>query len=809
MHPVEIQATTPCQYLWLIPFLPLVGALINGTLGLKLMRRFGPWVNHAIAILLPSASFIIAVIAFVQLLGLEPDARALRDYCFPFLHVGFMDANMAFWFDPLSATMTLIITFIGTLIHVYSVGYMKGDDGYWRFFSYLNLFMGAMLMLVLGDNFLVMFIGWEGVGLCSYLLIAFWYKEKANAVAGMKAFVVNRVGDFGFIIGLGLLFWGLAGSYSGSLGVSDQYRLGRWGNRTLEQVQSDELDFQAGFIPSERRLSHTQSGVADLSTPGSPMAGSVLGPALSLVDRYDRPPQQPPATSLRFDLVRARVEREHAAWAETSSATKHFLGIPLIVLVCLFFFLGAAGKSAQIPLYVWLPDAMAGPTPVSALIHAATMVTAGVYMVARLNFLYSLSPTAMTVVAGVGVLTAIFAATIGLFQNDIKKVLAYSTVSQLGYMFVGVGVGAYWAGIYHLLNHAVFKACLFLGSGSVILGCHHEQDMRKMGGLKKYMPTTARTYWMACVAITTAPFFFIANGFFSKDEILWKAFDARHLLIPGWCIWLVGFVGAAFTSFYMWRSYYMTFTGEYRGGANHGADAHPGNGHAVQPHESPKSMTWVLATLAVLIILTIGLGLWPLVGVLPPFERWLDPVVGHATASLSWWSVVATGEERHTVHLTEVLLAVGSIALTLSSWFAARALYKDAKSTVPARLLASPSPVVRFTHKLIYNKYFVDEAYDFLFVRRARQLSQLLFEVDQKVIDGLVNLAGLIGKWFAVIDGYIDALVVDGLVNGVAAIFAALGRRVRMLQTGQIQTYLAGAIVGALVLVLVNYLLFT
>ncbi|MBI5507839.1 MAG: NADH-quinone oxidoreductase subunit L [Deltaproteobacteria bacterium] len=790
MHAAALFHPTSLPYLWLIPALPFLGALINGTVGLKLMRRFGPKVNHTIAILLPTISFVLSVLAFAKLLTLEPEARAIRQSLFPFLHVGFMDADMAFWVDPLSATMLLIITFIGTLIHVYSVGYMAGDDGYWRFFAYLNLFMGSMLMLVLGDNFLVMFIGWEGVGLCSYLLIAFWYKEKANAVAGMKAFVVNRVGDFGFVLGLALLFWGLQGSYSGTLGLSDGYRAGLYAAEPITRWENAELGRQAvvGFVE----------------------------------------PRQVPPTSLRFDLVKSRVEAEHEAWAERSPAAKTFMGIPLIVLVCLLFFVGATGKSAQIPLYVWLPDAMAGPTPVSALIHAATMVTAGVYMVARLGFLFALSPTAMTVVALTGVITALFAASIGLFQHDIKKVLAYSTVSQLGYMFVGVGVGAYWAGIYHLLNHAVFKACLFLGSGSVILGCHHEQDMRKMGGLKKYMPVTRWTYWMACVAITTAPLFFLSNGFFSKDEILWKAFDAQHLLVPGWVVWLIGFIGAAFTSFYMWRSYYMTFTGLYRGGAAHGHDAHAQDahahdahadhkahddhhaaaGHATTPHESPRSMTFVLATLAALIIVTIGLGFWPLLGIVPLFEHWLAPVVGEATESLTWMSAahgVFLGLQAHT---WEMLLAAGSVLLALGSFFVARALYKDAQSPIPARLMASTHPVVRFTHRLIYNKYFVDEAYDFLFVRRARALAGLFFAIDQKVIDGVVNLLALCGRLVSTLDGAIDALVVDGVVNGVANGFAGMGRRVRLAQTGQIQTYLAGAIVGVLVLVLINYFLF-
>jgi len=771
-----LSETNEFAYLWLIPVLPLFGALVNGVLGAALMRRFGPRVNHWISVALPVGSFCIAVYAFVTLVGLPAEKRILTTSLFPFVHIGYFDADMAFWMDTLSATMTLIVTGIGSLIHIYSIGYMHGDKSYWRFFAYLNLFTAAMLLLVLGDNFLVMFIGWEGVGLCSYLLISFWYEEKKNAVAGMKAFVVNRIGDFGFLLGLGLLFWGLGGDYSGNLGRTDHYAAGAYHGNSVTALENTELDHQAS------------AGIGRMEAV--------------------------PARSLRFDAVRARVSQDHDSWAETSPNAKHFLGMPLIALVCLLLFVGATGKSAQLPLYVWLPDAMAGPTPVSALIHAATMVTAGVYMVARLNFLFALSPTAMTVVACTGALTAIFAATIGLFQHDIKKVLAYSTVSQLGYMFIGVGVGAYWAGIFHLLTHAVFKALLFLGAGSVILGCHHEQDMRKMGGLKKFMPVTHWTYWAAALAITTAPFFLLANGFFSKDEILWKAFDAQHLLIPGWWIWLVGFIGAGLTSFYMWRSYYMTFTGEYRGGqdAAHDADAHAdAHGHGgshPEPHESPRTITWVLAALAILIIPTGLLGFWPLLGIEPLLEQWLHPVVGAATASLAWMSETTQELANISAIAWEVLLAAASVLLSLTGWYVARAFYLNARSTVPKRLLASAFGPLRFAYRVVYNKYYVDEAYDWLIVRRVRQLAKGLFVFDQSVIDAAVNLTGTVGRGFSTVDGLIDSLVVDGLVNGVAQATAALGRRLRYTQTGRIQTYLMGALGGVLVLVVVNYLFF-
>ncbi len=769
--------TTHFPYLWLIPALPLLGAMVNGLFGAHLMRRFGPKVNHTLAIALPAVSFVISVVAFAKVASLPEHGRALTQSLFPFIHVGFFDADMAFWVDPLSATMLLIVTGIGTLIHIYSVGYMAGDKSYWRFFSYLNLFMGAMLLLLLGDNFLVMFIGWEGVGLCSYLLIAFWYEEKKNAVAGMKAFVVNRIGDFGFLLGLGLLFWGLGGSYAGAQRGGDEFALGD----------------QAGM--SVAALEHSALGE---------QAAGHYAPSLDEV----------PPMSMRFDAVRARIEQDREAWDERSPTTKTVWGIPLVVLVGILLFVGATGKSAQLPLYVWLPDAMAGPTPVSALIHAATMVTAGVYMVARLNFLYALSPTAMTVVAATGALTALFAATIGLFQHDIKKVLAYSTVSQLGYMFIGVGVGAYWAGIFHLLTHAVFKALLFLGSGSVILGCHHEQDMRKMGGLKKYMPQTHWTYLFAAMAITTAPVFLVSNGFFSKDEILWKAFDASHLLIPGWILWLVGFVGAGLTSFYMWRSYYMTFTGDYRGGhadAHAHADAHHddhGGHHASAPHESPRTMTWVLVTLALLIMPTALLGFWPLLHIEPLFEHWLHPVVGRASESLAWLSTTVATYGGLSMIGWEKLLAASSVVLALGGFFFARWVYKDAKNPLPDRLLASRSALVTGAYRLIYNKYFVDELYDFLVVRRSRALARLFYRFDQRVIDAFVDFVALVGRTFATFDGLIDTLIVDGAVNGVANGTAALGRHVRRTQTGRIQTYLVGIVGGVLVLVVVNYVLF-
>src|SRR6202158_5543968 len=405
------------NFIRLIVLLPLLGAAINFLLGAKLQRRYGKRSISVVGCGVVILAFAVAVRAFALMLALAPDHRFFIDHLWRWFDVGGLNLDIAFWLDPLSMVMVLIVTGVGGLIHIYSTGYMHDDESYWRFFAWLNLFTFAMLVLVLGDNLWLMFVGWEGVGLCSFALIGFWYTDHNNTTAGNKAFIVNRIGDWAFVVALYSLFAALASM----------------GHPTL-------------------------------------------------------------------------VTREVAKYAPLLAAAPGYLGMSLVTFVTLLFFIGATGKSAQIPLYVWLPDAMAGATPVRALIHAATMVTAGVYMVARLNFLFSMAPPAMTVVAVVGVLTAIFAASIGFFQYDIKKVLAYSTVSQLGFMFIGVGVGAYWAGVFHLMTHAFFKACLFLGSGSVIHGMHAieqdevaVQDMRNMGGLRRVMPLTARTYFIACL----------------------------------------------------------------------------------------------------------------------------------------------------------------------------------------------------------------------------------------------------------------------------------------------------------------------
>ena len=600
------------------------------------------------------------------------------------------NVDFAFRVDPLSCTMLMIVTWIGFLIHVYATGYMSHEHGYTRFFTYLNLFMFMMLLLVLGANYMVMFVGWEGVGLCSYLLIGFYYDKTFAADAGKKAFIVNRIGDFGFILAVFLIF--------NTFGTSDYSKV--------------------------------------------------------------------------FALASAGGIGQYGAVATA---------------ICLLLFVGAAGKSAQLPLYVWLPDAMAGPTPVSALIHAATMVTAGVYMVVRSNVLFRMSPTAMAVVATIGALTAIFAATIGIAQNDIKKVLAYSTVSQLGYMFLAAGVGAFTGAIFHLMTHAFFKACLFLGAGSVIHGCGGEQDMRKMGGLRKYMPRTHWTMLVATIAIAGIP---PLAGFFSKDEILANAWSYSKL------IWIVGAITAGLTAFYMFRLYFMTFHGQYRGGHHEAkADGHHAEPH--HPHESPLSMTGVLAILAVLATLGGFVGFPAVLGGSHPttFQKWLEPVLlplgGHPF-------------HFHTAsHATEWALMFVSVLIAASGIFVAFRLYKRDEQWTTATLLAGRFASI---HRLLENKYYVDEIYNATVIRGTLLLCRALWWFDRNIVDGLVNLT----RHLTVFGGghglnLFDRFVVDGLVNGVAWSAGRGSVVLRRMQSGLVQNY-AMVMGGGIVLLAVVYL---
>ncbi len=805
-----LHTARPYPFLFLIPLFPLLGAAVNAFLGKKLQDRYGKRAVHTVAIGAMLAAATMALISFAQLLRLPAHERALLDVTFPMIHIGAFQADMAFLLDPLSGMMALIITLIGTGIHIYSTGYMADEPAYWRFFCYLNLFIFSMLLLVLGDSFIIMFFGWEGVGLCSYLLIGFWYQEKKNATAGMKAFVVNRVGDFGFVTGLFLLFWGLGGAWSATSG---DYRHELSGENPIGQVTAKVRPLAELELPEGEGEGHKPHAVELHGTRpvlvGPTVSFRELRNQLAITDGHGHRPL------VEGGELTVETHGRTLTSKFEGLAKKTAWGMPLVFLICLCFFIGAAGKSAQLPLYVWLPDAMAGPTPVSALIHAATMVTAGVYMIARLNFLFVLSPGAMTVVATVGALTALFAATIGLFQYDIKKVLAYSTVSQLGFMFIGVGVGAYWAGVFHLLTHACFKACLFLGSGSVIHGMHHlthhrhehahghghshldprleadpldPQDMRNMGGLASLMPSTRKTYLIACWAIAGFPW---AAGFFSKDEILWKAFSNGSTLVPGWLLWAVGLIAATCTSFYMFRSYYLTFHGRA-----------PSEEHQAHVHESPKNITYVLWALAGL-CLVIGplLGFPALLGhfahLEPLLEQWLEPVTQFASLSL-------VGERHwHELPLVEGLFMVLSIGVATAGWYAARALYFDlAKSE--ARL-AEWRNQYRRIHSLVFDKYRVDELYQATVITWFRDWANFFAWFDGKIVDGAVNLFGKVSVGVAWLNGAIDHYLVDGAVNLIADGVIAGGQQLRRVQTGRINNYLFAVTAGVVVIVLVAY----
>jgi NADH-quinone oxidoreductase subunit L len=647
-------------YAPLIVLFPLVGFAFLGLFGSKIKneRLLGIIGSGSVGL-----SFVLASILFATMLGLHPEERKHVVELFTWISAftgtsSSLSVSVAFQIDQLSILMTLIVTGVGFLIHVYSIGYMRGDPGYWRFFAYLNLFIFAMLNLVLADNFLLMFLGWEGVGLCSYLLIGFWHDRKfetggykpgtaTTSDAAKKAFIVNRIGDFGFLLAMFLIF----------------------------------VHFG----------------------------------------------------SLNFDAVFGRA----AVLSEGNNA---------MLWIGLLLFLGATGKSAQIPLFVWLPDAMAGPTPVSALIHAATMVTAGVYMVARCSVLYALAPAALQVMAVVGAVTALMAATIGLVQNDIKKVLAYSTVSQLGYMFLGMGVAAFSAGIFHVLTHAFFKALLFLGSGAVIHAMHDEQDIQKMGGLKHYMPTTYKTFLVGAIAIAGIPPF---AGFFSKDEILWKAFSSEHGSVV---LWAVGVIGAALTAFYMFRLVSLTFEGEKR----YGADVHP--------HEAPKTMTVPLIILAFLSIVGGFVGVPESLLGGNALEHWLEPIFAPAYDKLSM--------NAHPVEITEYLLMALSVGVAALGIYAARVVYLRR-----AELADEWKTRFSVAYKVLFNKYYVDEAYDALIVNPTVKVSE-----------------GFLWKG-------IDVKVIDGIVDGSARLIAAIAQGVRRVQTGVAQQY-ASVFVGGILLIL-------
>ena len=674
MHSEAIEHAFEPTLLWAIALLPLIGFIINGIIAFRAPEKksittlVGPGVI--------GLAFVIALINFFRMLGAELHEPIIQHY-WSWMPVGNLQVSAAFQIDQLSMLMTLIITGVGFLIHVYSTAYMHDDPGYARYFAYINLFVFFMLILVLGSSFALMFVGWEGVGLCSYLLIGFWFKDREKADAGKKAFIVNRIGDFGFLVAMFMIFSNLG-----------------------------SLDFTAVF---------------------------------------------------------------------NAAPTAFPYGSAVVTAITLFLFLGATGKSAQIPLYIWLPDAMAGPTPVSALIHAATMVTAGVYMVARSSVLFALAPTAMIVVAGIGALTALFAATIGTQQYDIKKVLAYSTVSQLGYMFVGVGVGAYTAGVFHLMTHAFFKALLFLGSGAVIHSMHHAlhhthkdwdaQDMRNMGGLKKYMPITFYTMWIGTLAIAGVwPF----AGFFSKDEIIWQTAARAVGPFENWfrLFWIMALVAAMLTAFYMTRMMIMTFHGENRTGDKERAHL----------HESPPSMTIPLIVLAVLSVVAGWINVpeaiakIPVIGWVPHSEwlhEWLHPITAPAD------DVIASnvGEVLHHAPFgggeavwALLSFAIATAVIVLTTRALGRRVVKPAlEDTAPTGF-----------RKVLYNKWYVDEFYEKTIVRPLIRVSR--------------------ASW-----RYIDQNIIDGMVNGAGYASRSIGWAGSRLQSGQLNTYAFAIVVGAIV----------
>ena len=650
------------DYVWLIPVFPAVGFLINGLFGRSLGKKVVSWVGPSVI----GLSFLTSILIFLELIGKPVTDRHFEKVIFDWVVSGSFQTVIGYQIDPLSILMALVVSGVSFFIHIYSVGYMHDDPGFTRYFTYLNLFVFMMLNLILANNFLLMFVGWEGVGLCSYLLIGFWYEKDSASNAGKKAFVVNRVGDFGFLLGIFLLF-----------------------------IHFGTLHFADIFGPLQKN--------------------------------------------------------------------PHMLDTATATTITILLFVGACGKSAQIPIYVWLPDAMEGPTPVSSLIHAATMVTAGVYMVARCNVLYSLAPISMAVVAIVGVATAIFTASIGFCQNDIKKVLAYSTISQLGYMFLGVGVGAYSAGIFHLMTHAFFKGLLFLGAGSVMHALSGELDMRKMGALRKKIPYTFWTFFIATLAIAGIPGL---SGFFSKDEILWQAFSSPH---GYWLLWAVAALAAGMTAFYMFRALFMTFFGQSR------VDEHV----AHHVHESPKIMTVPLMVLAALSVIGGYIGVPHILGGANHIHEFLAPVLGggaepakaHAGIALISQAWASGGEAGGHGASLELLMMLVSVVIALIGIGVAYLFY--VKNPALPKLVAEKW---KRLYKLVFNKYYVDELYEILF------------------INSLKNLGTGLWKGF-------DEFVIDGTVNGIAYLIGSLSRAMRKMQTGLVQNYAFSMIIGGIVLV--------
>ena len=737
------------EQIWLIPLLPALGALIMGLLGRTFYAQKAERMPAVIGVGSVALSFLVSVSCVVALLQMEP--RVWTYKVADWIIMGAFQAPIEFQLDPLSATMILIVTGVGLLIHIYSVGYMRGDPSFYRFFAYMNLFTSAMLILVLGGNFLMMFVGWEGVGLCSYLLIGYYFDKDFAATAGKKAFVTNRIGDFGFVLGIMLIYH-----------------------------QFGTLNYQQVFAAAPQVLEY--GGLA-------------------------------------------------------------------VTCITMFLFVGAIGKSAQLPLFVWLPDAMAGPTPCSALIHAATMVTSGVYMLSRCNVLFNMAPTSMLFVAAVGTATALVAATIALVQKDIKKVLAYSTVSQLGYMILACGVGAYFAAVFHLMTHAFFKALLFMGAGSVIHGMANEQNMDHYGNLRKYMPYTFWPFMAAYVAICGI---FPFAGFFSKDEILFKTLTADPAIFGPYryVFWAFGLITAGMTAFYMSRLVFMTFFGEERfhdlkpahGHGDHG----PGDGK-FHPHESPAIMWVPLAVLGVLSVVGGFAGVPEALGGSNRFHHWLAPVVdqaaAHHAAAPDHAPLLATpayAEDGHGAAAHESALADGPAhgaehggahGGTAAAFHVPQFGHMSAGAERGLMLLSvtvalggigvayffyikNPNMPLFLSWKFktlyaaLFNKWYVDEVYEVVFINGTKRFGDLLCWVDVYILDGLVNGAAALTLEVSKSSLWMDAVIVDGAVNGIGNRTKALALRLRRLQTGHVQNYGMAMAIGFFLLVAV-YLLAT
>jgi len=680
-----------------IPLFPLVGAVFNLLFGRWLMRalgdRLGREVIHLVAIgAVAFSCFYCFSIVFEAMTGPDAVDRVVHRV-YPWIVSGETVIGFDLMIDRLSAVMCMVVTGVGLLIHIFSVGYMAKDPSYWRYFAYLNLFMAAMLVLVMGKSLVVTFVGWEGVGLCSYLLIGFWYDDPAKATAGRKAFIVNRIGDFGVLLAMLVIY-----------------------------SVTKSLDYDA--------ITAVAAGGAE-----SPFTETLV------------------------------------VFAQDDSGVVT-AGLSIATVATLLLFLGCTGKSAQIPLYTWLPDAMAGPTPVSALIHAATMVTAGVYLVVRLNPLFALAPMTMAIIAIIGAVTALFAATIGITQTDIKKVLAYSTVSQLGFMFLAAGMGAWVAAIFHLVTHAFFKGCLFLGSGAVIEACHHNQDIRTMGGLKEKMPWTRLTFLVSCLAIAGIPIF---SGFFSKDEILLSAYVNASEWTPGlnYAAWLLGVVTAFCTAFYMFRLYYLVFEGKFRG------DHHTWTHHVAEHW----IMTFPLVVLAAAATLGGLLGVPHVfhIGLPHVLHEWLEPVIALSDSFGGEFFIGTRPEfvdgEGHVRAGVEWGLMGASVAVAFAGILLARALYKDGVSATAESLKTKLGPLF----SLSFHKYWIDELYDRVVVRPLRFVGGLAYQVG-------------------------DQLFVDGLgVGGVASTVGALGNRARVWHNGNVRRYLVVLLIGAGIVVATVY----